>query len=164
MNDDAIFREPITLDDYLAARYVSKPLRILDCDYPVDAGSAVIFTTEERARDLDQPVVLVESYALTAIRDLNFEIMSDMVHTAPAQTAKSLWERTDLTPADVDTAQLYDGFSIIVFQWLEALGFCGEGEAGAAAEAAPPSPSAKAALSASVDVSVDLALPRGTSI
>ena len=131
MNDDAIFREPMTIDDYLAARYVSKPLRILDCDYPVDSGSAVIFTTEERARDLDQPVVLVESYALNAIRDLHFEVMSDMVHTAPVQTAKKLWERTDLTPADVDTAQLYDGFSIIVFQWLEALGFCGEGEAGA---------------------------------
>ena len=130
MNDDAIFREPITLDDYLDARYVSKPLRILDCDYPVDSGSAVIFTTEERARDLAQPVVLVESYALNAIRDLHFEVMSDMVHTAPVQTAKKLWEGTDLTPADVDTAQLYDGFSIIVFQWLEALGFCGEGEAG----------------------------------
>ncbi len=84
MNDDAIFREPMTMDDYLASRYVSKPLRILDCDYPVDSGSAVIFTTEERARDLDQPVVLVDSYALTAIRDLHFEIMSDMVHTAPA--------------------------------------------------------------------------------
>ena len=131
MNDDAIFRDEITLDDYLAARYVSKPLRILDCDYPVDSGSAVIFTTEERARDLAQPVVLVESYALNAIRDLHFEVMSDMVHTAPVQTAKKLWEGTDLTPADVDTAQLYDGFSIIVFQWLEALGFCGEGEAGA---------------------------------
>jgi acetyl-CoA acetyltransferase len=130
MNDDAIFRDPLTMDDYLSARYVSKPLRILDCDYPVDSGSAVIFTTEERARDLDQPVVLVDSYALTAIRDLNFEILSDMVHTSPTPCAKSLWEGTDLTPGDVDTAQLYDGFSIIVFQWLEALGFCGEGEAG----------------------------------
>ena len=131
MNDDAIFRDPLTMDDYLSARYVSKPLRILDCDYPVDSGSAVIFTTEERARDLAQPVVLVESYALNAIRDLHFEVMSDMVHTAPVQTAKKLWEGTDLAPADVDTAQLYDGFSIIVFQWLEALGFCGDGEAAA---------------------------------
>ena len=54
MNDDAIFRDPLTMDEYLAARYVSKPLRILDCDYPVDSGAAVIFTTEERARDMQQ--------------------------------------------------------------------------------------------------------------
>ena len=134
LNDDAIFREPITMDDYLAARYVSKPVRILDCDYPVDSGSAVIFTTEERARDLDQPVVLVESYALTATGG-QFEIQEDMVSTAPAECARSLWSRTDLKPSDVDTAQLYDGFSIIVFQWLEALGFCGLGEAGPFVEA-----------------------------
>ena len=65
MNDDAIFRDPLTMDEYLAARYVSKPLRILDCDYPVDSGAAVIFTTEERARDMQKPVVLVDSYALS---------------------------------------------------------------------------------------------------
>ena len=47
-----------------------------------------------------------------------------MVHTSPVHTAKGLWKRTDLTLADFDFAELYDGFSIIVFQWLEALGFC----------------------------------------
>jgi acetyl-CoA acetyltransferase len=135
LNDDAIFRDPLTMEEYLAARYVSKPLRILDCDYPVDAGSAVIFTTEERARDLQQPVVLVESYALSAIRDLHFEILEDMVRTAPAQCARELWARTDLGPDDVDTAQLYDGFSVITFQWLEALGFCDPGGAGPFVEA-----------------------------
>src|SRR6202034_3460220 len=41
-----------------------------------------------------------------------------------------LWNRTSIKPADVDVAELYDGFSIITFQWLEALGFCGPGEAG----------------------------------
>jgi acetyl-CoA acetyltransferase len=131
LNDDAIFRDPLTMEEYLGSRYVSKPVHILDCDYPVDSGSAVIFTTEERARDLRHPVVLVDAYALTAVRDLEFETMSDMVETAPVPCARSLWARTSLTPADVDTAQLYDGFSIIVFQWLEALGFCGPGEAAA---------------------------------
>ncbi|MEX1007768.1 MAG: thiolase family protein [Acidimicrobiia bacterium] len=135
LNDDAIFRDPLTMDEYLASRYVSKPLRILDCDYPVDSGAAVIFTTEERARDLQKPVVLVESYALTAIRDLNFEILEDMVRTAPAESARSLWSRTDLEPSDVDTAHLYDGFSVITFQWLEALGFCPPGGAGPFVEA-----------------------------
>jgi acetyl-CoA acetyltransferase len=42
-----------------------------------------------------------------------------------------MWERTELTPSDVDTAQLYDGFSVLTIVWLEALGFCGRGESGA---------------------------------
>jgi acetyl-CoA acetyltransferase len=130
LNEDAFFRDPLTMEDYLASRYVSKPVRLLDCDYPCDSGSAVIFTTEERARDLKKPAVLVESAALTATRDLNFEILDDMVETSPHSCAKDLWARTDLKPGDVSTAHLYDGFSIIPFQWLEALGFCGPGEAG----------------------------------
>jgi acetyl-CoA acetyltransferase len=45
-----------------------------------------------------------------------------------------LWTRTDLTPADVDVAELYDGFSFITLCWLEALGFCAKGEGGAFVE------------------------------
>jgi len=130
MNDDAFFRDPITKDDYFASRYVAKPLRLLDCDYPCDSGSAIIYTTEERARDLRQKPVFVESYALGSISDLNFEILEDMVATAPHHVGEQLWSRTDLTPADIDCAQLYDGFTFITFEWLEALGFCGKGEAG----------------------------------
>ncbi len=130
MNEDAFFRDPLTMEEYLAARYVSKPLRILDCDYPCDAGSAVIFTTEERAHDFQKKPVFVESYALTAIRDLNFEILDDMTSNSPTHCAKEIWAKTDLRPGDVDCAQLYDGFTIITFQWLEALGFCKSGESG----------------------------------
>ena len=49
-------------------------------------------------------------------------------------TAAAMWSRTDLRPADVDVAQLYDGFTIEAVWWLEALGFCGTGEAGAFVE------------------------------
>lgn len=130
LNDDALFRDPLTAEDYFAARYVSEPVRILDCDYPVDAGSAVIFTTEERARNLAQKPVFVESAALSSVSELNFELLADMARTAPHHCAGLLWSRTDLGPADVDCAQLYDGFTFITFEWLEALGLCGEGEAG----------------------------------
>jgi len=129
LNPDALQRDPLTAEQYLAHPYITKPLRILDCDYPCDSGSAVIFTTEERARDMKQPAVFVEASALSAIHDMNFEVMPDMVRTSPAHCAEVLWSRTDLTPADVDTAQLYDGFSIITMQWLEALGLCPPGEA-----------------------------------
>jgi acetyl-CoA acetyltransferase len=130
MNEDALFRDLLTKEDYFASRYVSKPLRLLDCDYPCDSGSAIIYTTEERARDLKQKPVFVESYALSAISDLNFEILEDMAVTAPKHCADQLWARTDLGPGDVDCAQLYDGFTFITFQWLEALGFCEPGGAG----------------------------------
>jgi acetyl-CoA acetyltransferase len=130
LNDNALQRTPLTPEEYLASPYISKPLRLLDCDYPCDSGSAVIFTTEERARDLRQPVVLVEAMALSAVHDMNFEIMADMTRTAPVHCAEQLWSRTDLRPGDVDTAQLYDGFSVITFQWLEALGLCEPGAAG----------------------------------
>ena len=130
LNEDALQRDRLTLDDYLASRFVSKPLRLLDCDYPCDAGSAVIFTTEERAEHWAQPPAFVESFALTATQDVNFELLPDMAVTAPEPCARTLWSRTDLKPKDVSCAQLYDGFSIIAFQWLEALGFCEIGGAG----------------------------------
>jgi acetyl-CoA acetyltransferase len=61
---------------------------------------------------------------------MSFETLPDMVRTSPAHCAELLWSRTALTPRDVDCAQLYDGFSVITFQWLEALGLCDAGQAG----------------------------------
>jgi acetyl-CoA acetyltransferase len=133
MNDDAIFRDPLTIDDYLASRYIAKPVHLLDCDYPVDSASAIIFTAEDRARDWNQKPVWVEAAAGSSI-DTTFELI-DMNQNSPFHASEELWKRTDLKPDDVDCAQLYDGFTIIVFQWLEALGFCGLGEAGPFIEA-----------------------------
>jgi acetyl-CoA acetyltransferase len=131
LNDDALLRERITVEDYLESRYVCKPVRLFDCDYPVDAASAVIFTEMERARDCRKKPVNVEAYALAALRNHDHYLIEDhAAHNAPQLCADRLWSRTDLRPRDVDVAELYDGFSIITFEWLEALGFCGEGEAG----------------------------------
>jgi acetyl-CoA acetyltransferase len=135
INDDAIFREPLTMDDYLASRYIAKPIHLLDCDYPVDSASAIIYTAGDRARDWAKPPVWVDSMAYSSIGSMTSFELIDMVEDAPYHASRELWARTDLTPADVDCAQLYDGFTIIVFHWLEALGFCGIGEAGPFVEA-----------------------------
>jgi acetyl-CoA acetyltransferase len=129
LNDDALLREPMTIDDYFASRYISKPARIFDCDYPVDAGSVVIFTTEERARNWRTKPVFVEASALSAIAALDFSLLPEQSQTAPWYCGEQLWSRTDLRASDVDVAELYDGFTIITLQWLEGLGFCGPGEA-----------------------------------
>ena len=68
----------------------------------------------------------------TALRGRpSWDQFDDLTTMALRDAAAMLWERTDLTPADVDIAELYDGFSFITLAWLEALGFCGHGEGGA---------------------------------
>jgi len=129
-NPDALLRTPLTMDDYLAARYVAAPARLLDCDYPVDAGSALIFTTEERARDLRQKPVFFDAWAMGTTDQTDFHLLEDMPRSSPWRAAERMWSRTTLRPADVDVAGLYDGFTFIAMQWLEALGFCGLGESG----------------------------------
>ena len=129
-NPDAFFRDPLTIEDYLAFPLHTKPLHLLDCDYPVDSGSALIFTTEERARDLAKKPVFFESWAMGTTDAGDFHLVEDMTHSSPWRAAPTMWGRTDLTPSDVDVAGLYDGFTFIAMQWLEALGFCGEGESG----------------------------------
>ncbi len=52
LNERAVMRDTLTMDDYLGSRYVSEPLRPLDCDYPVTGACAVVVTTAERAADL----------------------------------------------------------------------------------------------------------------
>ena len=135
MNEGALLREPLTIEDYLNSRYITKPVRLFDCDYPVDSGSAVIFTTEERARDWKKKPVFVDAMAYSSIKYMAMDLMDDYTRNSPVHCAETLWSRTALKPSDVDCAQLYDGHTIITFQWLEALGFCKPGEAGPFVEA-----------------------------
>ena len=130
LNPMAIMRQPITMEDYLSARYISEPLRLLDCDLPVDGAGAILITTAERAKDLPQPVVMIDSWALGTGPRRDWFQWPDMTNSAPEHAAKFMWRRSDFKPEDVDTAQLYDGFTIITMQWLEALGFCKKGEGG----------------------------------
>ncbi len=60
----------------------------------------------------------------------DFNLVPSMPRSSTFAAAKKMWSRTGLTPGDVDIAGLYDGFTFITLQWLEALGFCGEGESG----------------------------------
>ncbi len=128
---ESFFHEELTMEDYLNSRYIAKPLHLLDCDYPVDSSSALIFTTEERARDMKQKPVFFDSWANGTTKEADFSLVEEMTHSSPFMAADRMWSRTDLKPKDVQTAGLYDGFSFIAMQWLEALGFCEEGGSGA---------------------------------
>lgn len=133
LNPEAIFRTPLSMDDYMASRPISTPLSLFDCDVPIDGATAVVISAKETAPDLRKPIA-VEAMG-GALKDRpTWEQRSDLTSMAAHDSAAQMWSRTSLGPADVDVAELYDGFSIFTLLWLEAMGFCGPGEGGAFVE------------------------------
>jgi acetyl-CoA acetyltransferase len=128
LNPGAAYRDPITLDDYLAARMVSAPLGLLDCDVPIDGSIALLVSRADTAADCPHPVRVAAVGGSTGAG--GWDQRPDYPKMASADAGAELWTRTDLQPADVDVAELYDGFTFLTLAWLEALGFCGEGESG----------------------------------
>ncbi len=127
----AVFSDPITIDDVLAARMISWPIGLLDCDVPVDGAVAVIVSRADRAGDLrDGAPVRVAALGTGVGFPPSWHQWPDLSTMAAHGAAASMWARTDLRPADVDVALLYDGFSFLSLFWLEAMGFVGHGEAG----------------------------------
>jgi len=127
-NPNAVYRDPMTMDDYLDARIISTPFGLYDCDVPVDGAVAIVVSAVETAADLRQPPVLVEAFG-TKIDERQSWDQGTITHLPNVfGPAAHLWSRTTLRPADVDVALLYDGFSFNCLSWLEALGFCGVGE------------------------------------
>jgi acetyl-CoA acetyltransferase len=129
LNPQAIYTDPMTMDDYLSARPITTPFGLLDCDVPCDGAVAVIVSAADTASDLACPTVRVEAVG-TAMTERSSFVASTTSHEPQTLGPSAhLWSRTDLKPADVDVAQLYDGFTFNCLSWIEALGFCGIGEA-----------------------------------
>ena len=135
LNPLAVYRDPMTMDDYLAARPVSTPLGLLDCDVPIDGSIALVVSAGHYAKDCPHRAVQVEAVGGTDGAGGWFH-RADYPKMASADAAAQMWSRTDLTPADLNLAELYDGFTFLTFAWLEALGICGDGEAGPFVEGA----------------------------
>jgi acetyl-CoA acetyltransferase/uncharacterized OB-fold protein len=125
----AIYKEPLTMDDYLSARMITTPFGLYDCDVPCDGSVAVIVSRRDLAPDMRQPPVYLEAVGTQVSERMSWDqgvLDHEPLVTGPAG---HMWTRTDLGPTDIDLALLYDGFSFNCLSWLEALGFCGEGEA-----------------------------------
>ena len=128
-NPAAIYRAPMTMDDYLSARPISSPFGLFDCDVPCDASIAVVVSAAEAAADLPKPAVWVEAVGTQITERISWDQETITHEPQVLGQAAHLWTRTTLTPADVDVALLYDGFTFNAISWMEALGFCGIGEA-----------------------------------
>jgi len=122
-------REPLTVEAVLASAPIAEPLRVLDSCPVADWGGAVIVTTRERARDMKKPPVRLlgagEGHGAYHLHE-----MDEMPGPATRDSARQAFAQAGVKPSDIDTAQVFDAFTIAALVAMEELGFCEPGEGG----------------------------------
>ncbi len=132
-NPKAFFHgKPITIEEHQASRMIAEPLHLLDCCQESDGAVAIVVTTPERAADLKQKPVSITAAAQGSAPDqyvMTSYYRDDIGIPEIGVVGRELWRQSGLSPAEIQTAVLYDHFTPYVLMQLEELGFCGRGEA-----------------------------------
>lgn len=130
-NPLAFLRSPLSMEQYLASRWIVEPFRMLDCAYPVNGAIAVVVTASERAADAPRPAVYIHGLGqghagLPGMRGFDREI-----RTGAEIAGQGAYRMAGVNARDVAMCQFYDAFSYTGIQSLEDYGLCRRGEAAA---------------------------------
>ena len=132
MNPNALYRDPMTVEDVIGSRMIAWPLHLLDCCVISDGGGAIVVASPERARSAKTKPVWVlgvgEAFAHLSAGKRDFTTV------AAAQSAPEAFGMAGVTHDDIDLLMVYDSFTITALTTLESLGFCKKGEGGAFVE------------------------------
>ena len=120
--DHALFRKPLTLDEYMNARPIAEPLHLFDCVMPCAGAEGFLVLSEDHARRLSIPYVHLKG---TIERHNAFP--SDLVQMRTIDPA-DLYEQAGVGSGDIDFVETYDDYPVISLMQLEDLGFCAKGE------------------------------------
>ncbi|MFG2864373.1 acetyl-CoA acetyltransferase [Streptomyces sioyaensis] len=129
-NPDAMYRDPITVDDVLGGPVIADPFTTLHCCIRSDGGCAVLLVAEDRVPDLAKPPVWVLGSG-TAVSHTTMSEWDDFTVSPAAVSGRLAFERAGVRPDEIDLAELYDAFTYMTLVTLEDLGFCAKGEGGA---------------------------------
>lgn len=124
-NPNALFKKPLRLDEYLAAKAISDPIHLFDCVMPCAGAEAFLVMSEARARDLGLPHALLRG----AIERHNaYADDPVMLRGGWRVDRDELYAMAGAQPSDIDFVQTYDDYPVIVMMQFEDLGFCDKGE------------------------------------
>lgn len=130
MNPLAEHRQPITLEDYHASRWVVEPLHLLDCCLVSNGGVAVVVSRADRARDLRQPPVYIWGWGQGHPGDLRRKGWDVDTQTGAPMAKEQAFRMAGVELSDIDVLELYDCYTYTVIVTLEDYGFCPKGEGG----------------------------------
>jgi acetyl-CoA acetyltransferase len=135
LNDNAVMKTPITVEDHQSSRMIADPFRLLDCSLESDGGAALVVSAADRAKDMRQPRTLIMGIA-EGHPDSPSAISQrrDMTRLGIAKAAPRAWAMSGVGPNDIHVAEIYDCFTWVVLCQLEDMGFCKKGEGGAFVE------------------------------
>jgi acetyl-CoA acetyltransferase len=132
-----MYERPLTREQYLDARWISEPLCLFDNCLETDGALACVLVPAERARDCRQPPVHVHAFAQGLPRQSHTMVnywCEDPLRGPSWTCAERLYANSDIGPAEIGVAQLYDAFTPLVLFSLEGYGFCKRGEGAAFSE------------------------------
>ena len=131
LNDNAVMKKPITLEDHRNSRMIADPFRLLDCSLESDGGAAVVVSAADCAADLRHRRVFIAGVAVGhPDSPASITQRADMTSLGLAKAAPRAFAMAGVTPADMQVAEIYDCFTYAVIRQLEDMGFCKKGEGG----------------------------------
>jgi acetyl-CoA acetyltransferase len=124
----ALFKKPLSLDEYLSARPIAEPLHLFDCVMPCAGAEAFLVLREERAKALSLPYARLRG---TIERHNAFASDPVQMRAGWALDRDDLYRQAGVTAKDIDFVETYDDYPVISLMQLEDLGFCAKGEGAA---------------------------------
>ncbi|MFJ4832401.1 thiolase C-terminal domain-containing protein [Streptomyces sp. NPDC088747] len=128
-NPEAMFRDPVTVDDVLSGPMIADPFTKLHCCIRSDGGAAVLLAAEEYVRDCRTVPIRVlgtgEHVSHTTMSE-----WADFTVSPAAVSGRLAFSRAGVRPEEIDLAEIYDAFTYMTLVTLEDLGFCAKGEGG----------------------------------
>ena len=128
----AHFQNEISVDDVLKAPAVCTPLHLLDCCPQTDGAAAAILVNAERAREFTDRPVFVAGFGVATDHPYLHEKSTFVGLKATTLASDRAYAMADITPDQVDLAEVHDCFTITEILDIEDLGFVEEGKGGVA--------------------------------
>jgi acetyl-CoA acetyltransferase len=124
LNQKAMMRKPMTIEDHQNSRWIIYPFRLLDCCQETDGAVALVITSAERARDSKHAPVYIMSGIGGSGRT------AGLWETNAVNSAPLLYEGAGITPRDISLAEIYDPFTFMCMTHIEDFGLVKKGEIG----------------------------------